>query len=278
VELDKETGNTLEKGMMNVENVGKVNAFDNKNISENEDDDGESIEEKDAEGVSDDEIKNSSEEEAGFKDTSDNAFDDKDTDEKPEKPENTDEKPEKPEKGDVTVDINTEGEYDSTTYFIRQSSTKTEAVARYVEFPVLNHVVHLVTSLSNQGTYSEDALMMKSEEDVYEKPEKRDVVDEINPEGKHYNEKNEEKQVYKKPEKKDVVADINFKGKYDDNNPVEDDRKHLIKGDGFEDTEGMNDEDEKRKAMLTNPASKHREVDVVEQFLKGMEHKSTAAG
>jgi hypothetical protein len=58
---------------------------------------------------------------------------------------------EKPEKRDVVVDINTEGEYDSITYFNRQSSTKTEAVARYVDFPVLNHFVKSVTSLSNPG-------------------------------------------------------------------------------------------------------------------------------
>jgi hypothetical protein len=57
MELDKETGNTLEEGMMKVENVGKVKAFDNKDTSENEDGDVESIKERDAEGVSDDEIK-----------------------------------------------------------------------------------------------------------------------------------------------------------------------------------------------------------------------------
>jgi hypothetical protein len=75
-----------------------------------------------------------------------------------------------------------------------------------------------------------------------------------------------------------VVADINSEGKYDDNNLVEDDREHLIKGDGFEDTEGMkdedtketrdedsNDEDEKREATLTNPDSKHGEVNVVKK-------------
>jgi hypothetical protein len=86
------------------------------------------------------------------------------------------------------------------------------------------------------------------------------------------------KQLYEKPEKKDVVADINSEGKYDDNNLVEDDRDHFIKGDGFEDTErmkdedtegtrdvGSNDEDEKREAMLINPDSKHREADVVEE-------------
>ena len=73
----------------------------------------------------------------------------------------------------------------SITYYIRQSSTKTEAVARYVVFPVLNHFVQSVTSLSNPGLYSEDALMMKSEEDIHNKPEKRDVMVDINPEGEH---------------------------------------------------------------------------------------------
>jgi hypothetical protein len=95
---------------------------------------------------------------------------------------------EKPEKRDVVDDINPEGKHDdkktvenhvqekpekrdgarssSITYYIRQSSTKTEAVARYVEFPVLNQFVQLVTPLSNPGL---------------EKPEKRDVMTDINP-------------------------------------------------------------------------------------------------
>jgi hypothetical protein len=98
---------------------------------------------------------------------------------------------------------------------------------------------------------------------VHEKPEKRDVMIDINPEGKYDDEKKEEKQLYEKPEKRDVMVDINTEGEYDDNNPVEDDREHLIKGDGFEDTErikdegtegtrdeGSNDEDEKRGEML----------------------------
>ena len=49
---------------------------------------------------------------------------------------------------------------------------------------------------------------MKSEEDMHEKPEKRDVVDNINPEGKH----DAEKQVHEKPEKSDMMVDINPRG------------------------------------------------------------------
>jgi hypothetical protein len=149
----------------------------------------------------------------------------------------------------------------SSTSYIRQSSTKTEAVARFVEFPVLNHFVQSVTSCSNPGTYSGDALMMKSEEDTHKKPEKRDVENDIslkgkhddkktvekqvhekpekndvkvdiNPEGRYDDEKKEERQLYEKSEKTDLVADINSEGKYDDNNLVEDNREHLIKGDG----------------------------------------------
>ena len=43
----------------------------------------------------------------------------------------------------------------SITYSNIQSSTKTEAVARYDEFPVLNHFVQLVTPLSNPGQRDE---------------------------------------------------------------------------------------------------------------------------
>jgi hypothetical protein len=50
------------------------------------------------------------------------------------------------------------------TYSNRHSSTKTEAVARYVDLPVLNHFVQFLTPLSNTGPYSGDVLMMKSEE------------------------------------------------------------------------------------------------------------------
>jgi hypothetical protein len=38
------------------------------------------------------------------------------------------------------------------TYFIRQSSTLPEAVRRYVDRPVINQVVHLVTPLINPGS------------------------------------------------------------------------------------------------------------------------------
>jgi hypothetical protein len=96
------------------------------------------------------------------------------------------------EKRDVVDDINPEGKYDeekkvekqwyekpekkdgdsssSITYYNRQSSTKTEAVNWYVEFPVLNHFRQLVTPLSNPGP---------------EQPEKRDVMVNINLEAKH---------------------------------------------------------------------------------------------
>jgi hypothetical protein len=106
---------------------------------------------------------------------------------------------EKPEKRDVVDDINPEGKHNdeknvekqvhekpeerdgasssSITYYNRQSSTKTEAVARYVEIPVLNHLVQLVTPLSNPGP---------------EKPEKRDVMTDTNPEGRYDDMKAEE--------------------------------------------------------------------------------------
>jgi hypothetical protein len=56
--------------------------------------------------------------------------------------------------------------------------------------------------------------MMKSEEDMHKKPGKRDVVNDISSEGKHYDKKTVEKQVHEKPEKNDVMGDINPEGKY----------------------------------------------------------------
>jgi hypothetical protein len=58
---------------------------------------------------------------------------------------------------------------------------KTEAVTRYVKIPVIKHFVQLVTPLSNPGP---------------EKPEKRDMMTDINPEGRYDDEKKVEKQVY----------------------------------------------------------------------------------
>ena len=48
--------------------------------------------------------------------------------------------------------------------------------------------------------------MMKSEEDMHEKPEKRDVVDDINPEGGHNDEKTVGMQVHERPEKRDGAS------------------------------------------------------------------------
>jgi hypothetical protein len=77
----------------------------------------------------------------------------------------------------------------SITYFTRQSSTKTKAVHRYVDFPTLNHFRQLVTSLSNPGS---------------EQPEKMDVMVDINPEAEHEGVKTVERHPYEKPEKKNV--------------------------------------------------------------------------
>jgi hypothetical protein len=94
----------------------------------------------------------------------------------------------------VVDDINSEGKHDdekpekkdsvsssSSTYFNRQSSTKIEAVARYVELPVLNHFELFVTLLSNPGP---------------EKPEERDVMIDANPEDRHDDKKIVKKQFY----------------------------------------------------------------------------------
>jgi hypothetical protein len=184
VELDKETGNTLEEGMMNVENVGKVDAFDNKDTGKNEDDDGESFEEKDAEGVSNDEIRNSSEEEAGFKDTSENAFDSEVTDEKPK---NTDEKPED---------------------------------TMYMEYEV-GIKVHLGRELSMIKKPEKrdvmDSIIDAVRLNVYKKPDMREEMLKTNPKGKedenvnvdHVMNKSIMREEDEEPEKKDVVGDSN---------------------------------------------------------------------
>jgi hypothetical protein len=130
---------------------------------------------------------------------------------------------EEAEKREVVDDINSEGEHNnektvetqehekpekrdgasgpSITYHTRQSSTKTEAVLRYVDFPSVNQFMQLVTPLPNPGL---------------EKLEKRDVMTNINPEGGYDNGKMVDKQVHKQPEKRDVMVDFNPKGKHDD--------------------------------------------------------------
>ena len=54
----------------------------------------------------------------------------------------------------------------SSTYLDRQSSSKTEAVLRYVNLPILKHFVQFVTPLSNPGS---------------EKPEEKDVMIDVYP-------------------------------------------------------------------------------------------------
>jgi hypothetical protein len=88
---------------------------------------------------------------------------------------------------------------DKITYFIRQSSSKPEAVRRYVDCPVSNQVVHFVTPLFNPGS---------------EKPEKRNSRTNNNSEGREDEGKMVEKQAHKQPEKRDVMVDINSKGKH----------------------------------------------------------------
>jgi hypothetical protein len=92
-----------------------------------------------------------------------------------------------------------------------------------------------VTPLSNPGP---------------EKPEKRDVMININPEDRYSDKKTVEKQLYEQPEKRDEMVNINPEGEHDEekmimkkNNmkqvqtehAVTDPREHFIKGDGLED-------------------------------------------
>jgi hypothetical protein len=99
---------------------------------------------------------------------------------------------EKPETRDVVNNANPEGKHNdektmeeqmhkkpeekdgasssSFTFHTRQSSTKTEAVLRYVDFPMSNQLVQFVTPLSNTGPL---------------KPEQRDVMTYTNLEGRY---------------------------------------------------------------------------------------------
>ena len=114
----------------------------------------------------------------------------------------------------------------SITYFTRQSSTKPEAVSRYVDPPMLNHCVQLLTPLSTPGH------------------EKRDVKIDTNPEGRYDDGKMTEKQEYKQPKKRDVMADINPEGEHDEEKTVgkqpykqqaeSDPGEHLVKKDELE--------------------------------------------
>jgi hypothetical protein len=122
---------------------------------------------------------------------------------------------EKPEKRDGSSSS-------SITYHTIQSSTKTEAVLRYVDLPFGNQFMQLVTPSPNPGL---------------EKLEKKDVMTGINPEGCYNNGKTVDKQVHKQPEKRDVMVafaekewhekpekkdrmiNINPEGKYDMRRP-----------------------------------------------------------
>jgi hypothetical protein len=64
----------------------------------------------------------------------------------------------------------------------------------------------------------------------HKQPEKRDVMIDINPKGKHNNEKTVEKPLYEKPEKGDVVADTNSEGKYNEEEFAE--KQQVATGDG----------------------------------------------
>jgi hypothetical protein len=87
----------------------------------------------------------------------------------------------------------------SFTYHTRQSCTKTEAVLRYVDFPMLDHLVQFVTPLSNTGPL---------------KPEQRDVMTYTNREDRYIDEEAVEKQVDEEPEQGDMMVDITLEGEH----------------------------------------------------------------
>jgi hypothetical protein len=135
----------------------------------------------------------------------------------------------------------------SITYFTRQSSTRTEAVARYVELPVLNHCVQLLTPLCTPG------------------PEKIN----INPEGRHNDEKIAENKGYEQPEKRDVMVDINPEGEHDEEKTVgkqqyeqqaeTDPGEHFVKGDELEDASEDTSKIVEKEKVEEDEASTHWE-------------------
>jgi hypothetical protein len=69
----------------------------------------------------------------------------------------------------------------------------------------MDHVVNKSNlHMNNEDVNNADVNNVR--EDMNEKPEKRDVVDDINPEGMHNDEKTVEMQVHEKPEKRDGPA------------------------------------------------------------------------
>jgi hypothetical protein len=151
---------------------------------------------------------------------------------------------EKPEKRDVISSS-------SITYHTRQSSTKTEAVLRYVDLPCVNQFIQLVTPSPNPGLEKlekKDVMTDTNPEsgyddgktvdnEVHKQPKKGDVMVDCNP--KHHNDKTAEKQRHEKPEKRDMT--VNFVKKTVDNQvhkqPEKKDRMIDIYPEGKDDEE-----------------------------------------
>jgi hypothetical protein len=74
------------------------------------------------------------------------------------------------------------------------------------------NVAHVVNKdnvhVNNEDVNNADVNNVR--EDVQEKPEKRDVVDDIDPKGKHNDVKTVEKQVHEKPEERDGACSSSF--------------------------------------------------------------------
>jgi hypothetical protein len=74
----------------------------------------------------------------------------------------------------------------------------------------------VMTNINPEGRYDEGKMVEK-----HKQPEKRDVVVDTNPKGKHNNEKTLEKPCYEKPEWRDMMIDINYEGKYSEEEVAE---------------------------------------------------------
>jgi hypothetical protein len=96
--------------------------------------------------------------------------------------------------GNMDVNVDTMEDED---YAVNESNMKVDHVVNKGNVHVNNEDVN-------------NADMNNVREDLHEKHEKRGVVDDINPKGKHNDKKTVEKQVHKKPEERDGAISSSF--------------------------------------------------------------------
>jgi hypothetical protein len=126
----------------------------------------------------------------------------------------------------------------SSTYLTRQSSTKPEAVIRYVDLPVLKLFVQFVSPSSKPGLYPGDVLMRKNEEKSQANQDEHGALDNKTMECEAMNIR---------------------KNRFEDSKRMKDEKNEETRD------EGNHDEDKKKEAMLTIPDNGDGEVDVLRE-------------